>query len=146
MAFFPGGSEGEDDAAPMSEINVTPFVDVMLVLLIIFMVAAPMMTAGVPVDLPRSGAPRVATPAPPVVLTVTREGAVFIGEERVEQSALPDRLAALRAANAEVAVHVRGDRAVPYGEMLRVMGHVVTAGILRVALIAESEPGAGRAR
>ena len=68
----------EDDAAPMSEINVTPFVDVMLVLLIIFMVAAPMMTAGVPVDLPRSAAPRVASPAPPVGLTVTRDGAVHI--------------------------------------------------------------------
>ncbi|MCS6932890.1 MAG: ExbD/TolR family protein [Acetobacteraceae bacterium] len=146
MAFSLGGSEGEDDAAPMSEINVTPFVDVMLVLLIIFMVAAPMMTAGVPVDLPRSGAPRVATPAPPLVLTVTREGAVFIGDERVEEAALPERLAALKAANPDIAVHVRGDRVEPYGEVLRVMGRVATAGIQRVSLIAEAESGAGRAR
>ena len=136
----------EDDAAPMSEINVTPFVDVMLVLLIIFMVAAPMMTAGVPVDLPRSAAPRVASPAPPVVLTVTRDGAVHIGEERVEETALAARLAAMKDGNPDLAVHVRGDRAVPYGEVLRVMGRVVAAGIPRVSLIAEAEPAAAGAR
>ena len=146
MAMSVGGDSGDDDdAAPMSEINVTPFVDVMLVLLIIFMVAAPMMTAGVPVDLPRSAAPRVANPSPPAVLTVTREGAVHIGEERVEEAALPARLATLKAENAELAVHVRGDRAVPYGEVLRVMGRVSAAGIARVSLIAEAEPG-GAAR
>ena len=146
MAMSVGGDSGDDDdAAPMSEINVTPFVDVMLVLLIIFMVAAPMMTAGVPVDLPRSAAPRVANPSPPVVLTVTREGAIHIGEERIDEAALPARLAALKAENAELAVHVRGDRAVPYGEVLRVMGRVSAAGIARVSLIAEAEPG-GAAR
>ncbi len=146
MAMSVGGDSGDDDdAAPMSEINVTPFVDVMLVLLIIFMVAAPMMTAGVPVDLPRSAAPRVANPSPPVVLTVTRDGAVHIGEERIDEAALPARLAALKAENAELAVHVRGDRAVPYGAVLRVMGWVSAAGIARVSLIAEAEPG-GAAR
>jgi TolR protein len=124
----------------MSEINVTPFVDVMLVLLIIFMVAAPMMTAGVPVDLPRSAAPRVANPSPPVVLTVTRDGVIHIGEDRIAESALSTRLVALKAEQPDLAVHVRGDRSVPYGEVLRIMGRVTAAGIPRVSLIAEAEP------
>ncbi len=146
MAMSVGGDSGDDDdAAPMSEINVTPFVDVMLVLLIIFMVAAPMMTAGVPVDLPRSAAPRVANPAPPVVLTVTREGAIHVGDERIDEAQLSARLATLKAANPDLAVHVRGDRAVAYGEVLRIMGRVTAAGIPRVSLIAEAEPG-GAAR
>lgn len=141
-----GGAEDEDDAAPMSEINVTPFVDVMLVLLIIFMVAAPMMVAGVPVELPRSAAPRAANPAPPVVLTVTRDGSIHLGEERVEEAALSARLTAMRTENPEIAVHVRGDRNVPYGEVLRIMGRVTAAGIPRVSLISEAEPGAAGAR
>ena len=146
MAMSVGGDSGEDDdAVPMSEINVTPFVDVMLVLLIIFMVAAPMMTAGVPVDLPRSAAPRVANPSPPVVLTVTREGTIHIGEERIDEAQLSARLAALKAEKPDLSVHVRGDRAVPYGEVLRIMGRVTAAGIPRVSLIAEAEPG-GAAR
>lgn len=146
MAMSVGGDSGdEDDAAPMSEINVTPFVDVMLVLLIIFMVAAPMMTTGVPVNLPRSAAPRVASPSPPVVLTVTRDGAIHIGEDRIEEAALSARLAALKTETPDLAVHVRGDRSVSYGEVLRIMGRVTAAGIPRVSLIAEAEPG-GAAR
>ncbi|MEO3473249.1 ExbD/TolR family protein [Roseomonas sp. CAU 1739] len=145
MAFSMSGDGDDDEAAPMSEINVTPLVDVMLVLLIIFMVAAPMMTSGVPVDLPRSAAPRVANPAPPVVLTVTREGFIHIGDDRIEEIHLSERLIAMKAANPELAVHVRGDRVVPYGEVLRIMGRVTAAGIPRVSLIAEAEPG-GAAR
>ncbi|MBR0658390.1 ExbD/TolR family protein [Roseomonas oryzicola] len=140
-----GGSEDDDDAAPMSEINVTPLVDVMLVLLIIFMVAAPMMTAGVPVELPRTAAPRATSPSPPVVLSVTREGAIHIGEERIEEAVLAQRLMALKAENPEIVVHVRGDRAVPYGEVLRIMGRVTAAGIPRVSLISDVERG-GAAR
>ena len=146
MAMSFGGSDDEDDAAPMSEINVTPLVDVMLVLLIIFMVAAPMMTAGVPVQLPRTAAPRVSSPSPPVVLSVTREGMIHIGEERIEEAALSQRLAALKAANPDIAVHVRGDRAVSYGEVLRIMGRVTAAGIPRVSLISDVERGGGAAR
>ena len=141
MAMSVGGSEDDDDAAPMSEINVTPLVDVMLVLLIIFMVAAPMMTAGVPVELPRTAAPRVTSPSPPVVLSVTREGAIHIGEERIEEAVLAQRLMALKAENPEIVVHVRGDRAVPYGEVLRIMGRVTAAGIPRVSLISDVERG-----
>ncbi|WP_209442168.1 ExbD/TolR family protein [Neoroseomonas oryzicola] len=145
MAMSVGGSEDDDDAAPMSEINVTPLVDVMLVLLIIFMVAAPMMTAGVPVELPRTAAPRATSPSPPVVLSVTREGAIHIGEERIEEAVLAQRLMALKAENPEIVVHVRGDRAVPYGEVLRIMGRVTAAGIPRVSLISDVERG-GAAR
>ncbi len=143
MAFRMGG-EDESEDSPIAEINVTPFVDVMLVLLIIFMVAAPMMQAGVPVDLPRSAAPRASSPQPPVVLTVTREGTIHLDQDRIDEAALPDRLAALRQANAEVTVHVRGDRNVAYGEVLRVMGRVAAAGISRVALISEPDAGGRR--
>lgn len=147
MAFSMGGApEDGDEAAPMAEINVTPFVDVMLVLLIIFMVAAPMMVAGVPVDLPRSAAPRASTAQPPVVLTVTREGAIHIGEELTDEGALPIRLAAMKEADPSITIHVRGDRAVPYGEVLRIMGRVAAAGITRVALISEAESGAAAGR
>jgi biopolymer transport protein ExbD len=145
MAFSIGGDAGDDEEdgdAPMSDINVTPLVDVMLVLLIIFMVAAPMMVSGVPVELPRSAAPRAASPSPPVVITLTRDGAIHLGEERIEESELTARLAAMRAENPEITVHVRGDRNVPYGDALRIMGRVTVAGIPRVSLIAESEPGA----
>jgi TolR protein len=138
----PGGA-ADDDAAPISEINVTPFVDVMLVLLIVFMVAAPMMMVGVPVQLPRTSAARVAQTAPPVVVTVARDGRVFLRQDEVAEADLSTRLAALREAEANDApVYVRGDRSVSYGEVMRVMGRVTAAGVTRVSLIAEGEPGA----
>lgn len=138
-----GGAPEDEDAAPMSEINVTPFVDVMLVLLVIFMVAAPMMMVGVPVQLPRTSAPRVAQTAPPVVITVARDGRVYIRSEEVAEAELAVRLRALREAEANDApVYVRGDRSVPYGEVMRVMGRVVSANVARVSLIAEGEASA----
>jgi TolR protein len=141
MAISPIGAPGEDeDAPPMSEINVTPFVDVMLVLLVIFMVAAPMMMVGVPVQLPQTSAARVAQTAPPVVITVARDGRLFLRQEEVAEADLAARIRALREAEANDApVYVRGDRAVPYGEVMRVMGRVVSAGVTRVSLIAEGE-------
>jgi TolR protein len=149
MAMSPiGGPAGDDaDAVPMSDINVTPFVDVMLVLLIVFMVAAPMMMVGVPVNLPRTAAARIAQTAPPVVVTVARDGRVFLRQDEVPEAELGTRLAALREAEANDApVYVRGDRAVPYGEVMRVMGRVTAAGVTRVSLIAEGEPGAPAVR
>jgi biopolymer transport protein TolR len=141
MAISPIGTPGEDeDSAPMSEINVTPFVDVMLVLLIIFMVAAPMMMVGVPVQLPQTSAARVAQTAPPVVITVARDGRLFLRQEEVAEADLAARIRTLREAEANDApVYVRGDRAVPYGDVMRVMGRVVAAGVARVSLIAEGE-------
>jgi TolR protein len=142
MQLGGGGDREEDEAVPISEINVTPFVDVMLVLLIIFMVAAPMMMVGVPVQLPRTSAARIAQTAPPVVVTVARDGRVFLRQEEVAEADLAARLTALRAAEANDApVYLRGDRTVPYGEVMRVMGRVTAAGVSRVSLIAEGEPG-----
>jgi TolR protein len=142
MAMTPPGAPSEDeDAPPMSEINVTPFVDVMLVLLIIFMVAAPMMMVGVPVQLPQTSAARIAQTAPPVVVTVARDGRVFLRQEAVAEADLATRIRTLREAEANDApVYVRGDRAVPYGDVMRVMGRVTAAGVARVSLIAEGEP------
>jgi biopolymer transport protein TolR len=143
MTPLGGPAEDEDEAPPISDINVTPLVDVMLVLLIVFMVAAPMMMVGVPVQLPRTSAARIAQTAPPVVVTVARDGRVFLRQEEVAEAELGPRLRALREAEANDApVYVRGDRSVAYGEVMRVMGRVSAAGIARVSLIAEGEPGA----
>jgi len=140
MAMSMGGPGGDDDdAAPMGEMNVTPLVDVMLVLLIIFMVAAPMMTVGVPVNLPKTAAARTASSNPPLVLTVAPGNRLYIRKDEVTEDQLTQRLIALREADPEVPVHVRGDRTVPYGDVLRVMGRVSRAGITRVSLIAEAD-------
>ncbi|MBY0331949.1 MAG: protein TolR [Acetobacteraceae bacterium] len=136
-----GPATEDEDAPPMSEINVTPFVDVMLVLLIIFMVAAPMMMVGVPVQLPQTSAAHIAQTAPPVVITVARDGRVFLRQEEVTEADLAARIRSLREAEANDApVYVRGDRSVPYGDVMRVMGRVTAAGVTRVSLIAEGEP------
>ena len=144
MAMTPiGGDEEDDEGRPMSEMNVTPFVDVMLVLLIVFMVAAPMMMVGVPVQLPRTAAARVAQTAPPVVVTVARDGQVFLRQDVVPEADLTGRITALRSSEANDApVYVRGDRNVPYGDVMRVMGLVSAAGVARMSLIAEGAPGA----
>lgn len=142
MAFAgPSLGGGDDDGPlPMADMNVTPLVDVMLVLLIVFMVAAPMMVVGVPVELPKTAAPRAAAQRPPVVLTVAADSRVFIRQEEVPAAELAPRLATLREEDPEAPVYVRGDRSVPYGEVLRVMGRITQAGITKVSLIAEAEP------
>ncbi|WP_159350860.1 ExbD/TolR family protein [Roseomonas harenae] len=144
MAMSVGGRgrDDDDDAAPMGEMNVAPLVDVMLVLLIVFMVAAPMMTVGVPVNLPRTAAARTSSSNPPVVLTVAPGNRLYIRQEEVTAEQLTQRLVALHEADPEAPVHVRGDRTVPYGDVLRVMGRVSRAGISRVSLIAEADPAA----
>ncbi|WP_419897105.1 ExbD/TolR family protein [Roseomonas sp. USHLN139] len=139
---FAGPSHGggdDDEPLPMADMNVTPLVDVMLVLLIVFMVAAPMMVVGVPVNLPKTAAPRAAAPRPPVVLTVGPDGKVYLRQDEIAAADLPAKLAELHRNDPEAPVYVRGDRAVPYGEVLRVMGRVTQAGITRVSLIAEAE-------
>ena len=134
MAFQSGpGGEGQ----PLAEINVTPLVDVMLVLLIVFMVAAPMMVVGVPVDLPRTAAPRAAAPSPPIVLTVARDGHLFLRQDPIDESALAATLRPLLAEAPDKPVYVRGDREAPYGPVLRTMGLLTQAGVAKVSLIAE---------
>ena len=123
--------------APMADINVTPLVDVMLVLLIIFMVTAPLLTAGVPVNLPDARAKALDQDQEPVQLSMDREGKLFLGEDEIAEAALPGRLEALAAkGGAEPPqVFLRADRALDYGRVMRVMGELNRAGLNRVALV-----------
>lgn len=122
---------------PMSEINVTPFVDVMLVLLIVFMVTAPLLTVGVPVDLPKVTARAVTDSGEPLELTVNSEGSVYLQETPVELDALVPRLIAITENDFSARVHVRGDQSVSYGTVMQVMGRLNQAGFSRVALIVD---------
>jgi biopolymer transport protein TolR len=121
---------------PMGEINVTPFVDVMLVLLIVFMVTAPLLTVGVEVDLPKTKAGQINADAAPLVVSIKSDGALYLQETEVESDKLVPRLRAISEANPEVRIFVRGDAAVAYGDVLGVMGRIQAAGFERVALVA----------
>ena len=122
---------------PMGEINVTPFVDVMLVLLIVFMVTAPLLTVGVEVDLPKTKAGAINADAAPLVVSIKSDGSLYLQETVVEPQALIPRLKAISNANPDVRIFVRGDRAVSYGEVLSVMGRIQSAGFEKVALVAK---------
>ena len=122
----------------MSEINVTPFVDVMLVLLVIFMVTAPLLTVGVPVDLPKTSAAAISKPDEPLIVTVTAEGKVYLQETEMTAAQLVEKLKAMSADKAEQRLYVRGDKSVAYGRVMEVMGQLAGAGFTKVALIAES--------
>ena len=122
---------------PMSEINVTPFVDVMLVLMIVFMVTAPLLTVGVPVDLPQSQAQALSQPDEPLVISVDVEGTIFIQETAVELKNLIPRLRAITENKPDTRIYIRGDRAIDYGRVMQVMGLVNAAGFSRLALISE---------
>jgi biopolymer transport protein TolR len=123
---------------PMSEINVTPMVDVMLVLLVIFVITAPLLTVGVPVDLPKTQASLISEPDEPVVITVDAEGKIFIQETETPLENLVPRLAAITGAKPDIRIFVRGDKTIAYGTIMTVMGAVNAAGFSRVALIAET--------
>ena len=125
---------------PMAEINVTPFVDVMLVLLIVFMVAAPLLTAGVPVDLPSSKAKPISTEDnKPIEITVTEEDKIYIGETEVKKGNLINLLSAMTEGNEERRIYIRGDKALSYGRVMEVIGQVNGAGFNKVALISDSK-------
>ncbi len=129
---------------PMAEINVTPMVDVMLVLLIIFMVAAPLMTVGVPVDLPKTNASALNQDNEPITITVNPQGAIFLQETEVPIEGLVAQLQAIAGAQPQGQeqrrIFVRGDRAISYGRVMEVMGTISSGGFSRVALLAE-QPG-----
>ncbi len=122
----------------MSEINIAPFVDVMLVLVIIFMIAAPLMTVGVPVDLPKANVKSINEEIEPLVVTVDKEGRIYLQETETEIDALVPRLVAVSEANPELRIYIRGDRDIKYGRVMEVMGLVSSAGFTKVALIAET--------
>ena len=122
----------------MSEINVTPFVDVMLVLLIVFMVTAPLLTVGIPVDLPKVKASALTDQKDPIEITVNLEGEVYIGESLVEVENLIPRINAITERNTEARIYIRGDRVVAYGRVLEIMSIINTAGYIKVALITQN--------
>ena len=122
---------------PMGEINVTPFVDVMLVLLIVFMVTAPLLTVGVEVDLPKTEAGQINADAAPLVVSIKADGSLHLQDAEVPADALVPRLEAISDANPLVRIFVRGDKAVAYGQVLGVMGRIQAAGFERVALVAQ---------
>ena len=139
-----GGGRRRGSYKLLSEINVTPFVDVMLVLLIVFMITAPLLTVGVPVDLPKTRAKSIAESEEPLVITVNAEGVIFIQDTEVELDNLVPRLAAITDNKADTRIYVRGDKSINYGRVLEVMGTVNVAGFTRVALVAELPKGLGR--
>ena len=122
----------------MSEINVTPFVDVMLVLLIVFMVTAPLLTVGIPVDLPKVKASALTDQKDPLEITVKIGGEVYLGESRVEVENLIPRLNAITELNKEARIYVRGDRVVAYGRIMEIMSLVNSAGYIKVALVTQN--------
>jgi biopolymer transport protein TolR len=137
LSLPPSGEPGDEHYQPLAEINVTPMVDVMLVLLIIFMVAAPLLTVGVPLDLPKTSAAQLTQPQEPLVLSLDREGATFIGDERIEPGDLKDRLTRLAAADSDRIVYVRGDRTIRYAQLMDALGLLSSAGFTKVSLLAE---------
>src|SRR4029079_14667915 len=127
-------------ARPMSEINVTPFVDVRLVLLNVFMVSAPLLTSGVPVDLPETQAKPLALEKEPITITVNPEGKIFVKEDEIAIDDLVPKLTALTESNLDERIYVRGDRSANYGMIMRVMGTINGAGFRHIGLVALKEP------
>lgn len=129
----------------MSEINVTPMVDVMLVLLIIFMVAAPLMTVGVPIDLPQTAAKPMEGQTDPINISVDATGKVFIQDSEIAYDELVPKLMAVAKNGVEERIYVRGDKAADYGMVMRVMARISAAGFKKIGLITQEETGTAAA-
>ncbi len=127
---------------PMAEINVTPMVDVMLVLLIIFMVTAPLLTVGIPVNLPQTKAEPLSNPDEPIVVTINDKGAIYLQETTIADDALVPRLQAITENKPDTKIFVRGDKKIDYGRVMQVMGLIKTAGFTQVALVVDLPPDA----
>jgi biopolymer transport protein TolR len=143
MAASLPSARGKGRRAPMADINVTPLVDVMLVLLIIFMVTAPLMTAGVPVNLPDSRAKALDQDQQPISIAIERDGAIYLDDKKIDEDALPDRLSALAADKTPDGkprqVFLRADKGLDYGRVMSVMGELNRAGLNRVALVSNAK-------
>ncbi len=136
MAF--GRLERSPGPQPMSDINMTPLIDVMLVLLVIFMITAPLLSASLKLDLPQAeGAQPPGEAVPALLLAVDADGALFLGDERIDEAALRERAAALAHANPQAELQLRADRRVPYGRVAGLIGLVQQAGLSRIAFVAE---------
>jgi len=139
MAFSPLTGKGmRGRYRPLSEINVTPLVDVMLVLLIIFMVTAPLMTSGVSVDLPKTDAKPLNTDSEPLTVSINAEGKIYLQNEEVQVPELVAKLQALSQNNNDRRIFVRGDKDISYGLVMQVMGTITEGGFTKVALLAQS--------
>ena len=140
----PGGfrknRRGGRRVRPISDINVTPFVDVMLVLLIVFMVSAPLLTSGVPVDLPEAQAKPLAIEKEPITITIDNEGRVFLKEDEINVDDIVARLADIAPNGFDERIYVRGDRTASYGAIMRVMGLINGAGYRHIGLVSVEEP------
>ncbi len=138
MAFTTNnGGRSRSRYRPLAEINVTPLVDVMLVLLIIFMVTAPLMTSGVSVDLPKTNAQPLNSDSEPLTVTIKADGSIFLQEQAVDVGDLVAKLQAISHNNPERRIFVRGDKDLAYGRIMEVMGTVTQGGFTKVALLAE---------
>ena len=124
---------------PMAEINVTPFVDVMLVLLIVFMVAAPLLTVGVAVDLPETAAQPIPDQGEPLTVTVAADGVIYVQETEVDLEGLVPRLQAIATAGYDQRIYIRGDQSRSYGDVMRVMGRINAAGFRQIGLVSDPE-------
>jgi biopolymer transport protein TolR len=131
------GTDSTDDGGyrPMAEINITPMVDVMLVLLVIFMVAAPLMVAGVPLELPNTSAARVSQPKKPMIVSLAADGSIFVRDEQVSHEGLVARLMSLHAQEGDAVVYVRADKKSAYGDVMEILGRVGESGYGRVSLL-----------
>ncbi|MBB4264987.1 ExbD/TolR family protein [Roseospira visakhapatnamensis] len=136
-----GGSGGRHRRSPISDINVTPMVDVMLVLLVIFMVTAPLLVTGVDVELPKASSPSMDQDNTALTVSVQRDGGVFINQTAVSLDTLAAKMDAITGTNPDARVYVRGDEGVPYGRVMAAMGALYEGGYRRVALI--TQPGGG---
>jgi biopolymer transport protein ExbD/biopolymer transport protein TolR len=123
---------------PLAEINVTPFVDVMLVLLIVFMITAPMLAAGMRVDLPQAKSAQPLNPKEPVIITVRKDGKLFLGREELSPEQVADAVRAQLGDDRERAIHLRGDREVAYGDIVAIVDQLAANGLLKVALLANA--------
>lgn len=130
---------GRSRYTPLSEINVTPFVDVMLVLLIVFMVTAPLLTVGVPIDLPETKAQQLDGDKEPLTITVNTKGQIFLQETEIDLKDVVAKLLAIANNGYEERIYVRGDKNVDYGAVMQVMGTISAAGFRRIALVTELE-------
>lgn len=139
VSLGPSGRRGpQRRKAPITaEINVTPLVDVMLVLLVIFMVTAPLLTVGVPVDLPKTNASPMNEKDDPLTITVDAKGILYLQETPLELEVLVPRLVAITGSNPEARIYVRGDKGISYGRVMEVMGAISSAGFTKVALLSE---------
>ncbi|CAK6514368.1 protein TolR [Rickettsia helvetica] len=135
MAIKLAGSNRKSKRAVVSEINVTPLVDVMLVLLIIFMITSPMLVSGVNVDLPETNSSPISSQDEPLVVTINNKGEIFLLETPIERMHLTDKLANITKEKKDARIFVRGDRNVSYGQVVEIVAEIHAAGFTRVALI-----------